>query len=118
MLSDLPRQMVICLLLTILIEGLAALALGVRSRQGLAVVTLANIVTNPLLVCSVYITGYFCGNSVRMPLEYALEIAAVITEGIIYLKIPVHKKLNPFLLSLILNAVSYASGYVIALIWR
>ncbi|MBR0112729.1 MAG: hypothetical protein IJM02_03185 [Clostridia bacterium] len=113
--THLPASMALSLILTIIIEGFTAFLLGVRGKDNFICVTLANIVTNPVVVCATFLASYYFGRSVRMPLEYALEIAAFVTEGIIYKKIPVQKKLNPFVFSLILNGVSYASGYILAL---
>lgn len=111
MLQSLPVIMVRCLLLTILIEGLTALILGVRSKKDLVNTVLVNMITNPILVFSTFILGFYFGNRVKVPVEYGEEIAVVIIEGLIYNKVMDYRKINPFLLSLILNGVSYASGF-------
>jgi len=113
MLKSLPLMMAECLILTILIEGALAVIIGVRGRRNLVTVTLVNIITNPGLVPLTFLVGYFYGLHTRMIVEISGEIAVFIIEGLIYRKYPVHKKLNPFLVSLILNGVSYASGYII-----
>lgn len=112
MLQNLPLILVRCLLLTILIEGVTALILGVRSKKDLLNTVLVNLITNPVVVFSVFTVGYFFGNRVRMPLEYAEEIAVVLIEGLIYNKVMDYRKINPFLLSLILNGASYACGFI------
>jgi hypothetical protein len=42
-----------------------------------------------------------------------LELFAFLVEGFIYKQTLSFKKINPFILSLILNAVSYSSGLLI-----
>ncbi|MCR5149727.1 MAG: hypothetical protein K6B52_00695 [Clostridiales bacterium] len=118
MLKSLPLTMAECLILTILIEGSVALIIGVRGKKNLATVTLVNVITNPLIVPLTFLVGYFYGLQARMVVEIAGEITVFIAEGLIYRKMPVHKKLNPFLFSLLLNGASYLSGYVINFITR
>ena len=113
MLNKLPLIMLRCLLLTITIEGLAALICGVRAKRDLLMTCLANLMTNPVLVCATFLLGFFYGASIRMPVEIALELAVVIVEGFVYKDTLKYKKINPFLLSFILNAVSYSAGYLI-----
>lgn len=113
MLNDLPLTMVKCLLLTVLIEGAAAMILGVRDKTDLLFTLLVNALTNPPLVVLTFFVGFYYGNTVRMPVEIAAEISAVLIEGFIYHKVLDYKKINHFLLSLILNGISYASGFVL-----
>lgn len=112
MLEKLPFYMAECLILTILIEGAAALILGYR-KTDLLFTVLVNIMTNPVVVVSTFLVGFFFGNKVRMPVEIAAEILVVIVEGFVYYKVMDRKKINPFLLSLILNGISYGMGFVI-----
>jgi len=112
MLEKLPFYMAECLILTILIEGAVALILGYR-KTDLLFTMLVNIMTNPVVVVSTFLVGFFFGNKVRTPVEITEEILVVIIEGFVYYKVMDRKKINPFLLSLILNGASYGMGFVI-----
>lgn len=113
MLNSLPLMMLVCLTLTLLIESLTALICGVRTKRDFLLIFLANLMTNPVLVCVTFLLGFFFGMRVRMPVEILLEISVVFIEGLVYRKATDYKKLDPFLLSLILNAASYLSGFVV-----
>ena len=105
------------LLLTILVEGLLSLAFRVRGKE-LIILVLANIATNPIVQSVAYLVLYFegkRGSRIAMPI---LEIWAVVTEGFIYSKTFKKRKLNPYLLSFILNAASYLLGLVIERVYK
>lgn len=113
MISSLPLIAVRCLLLTVLFEITGALILGVRSKSDLLTVTLAQVVTNPLLVViSTLITVNFGIVPRRIFLAFA-EVGAVAAEGLIYSKTLDYKKLNPYLLSLLLNGFSFFLGEIV-----
>lgn len=113
MLNQLPIMMVKCLALTIIIEGIFALIIGIRDKTDLLFTALVNCLTNPVIVVSTFLTGYFLGSSVRMPLEYTLEALLIPVEGFVYYKTLKYRKINPFMVALILNAGSYFSGLII-----
>ena len=101
--------MALCLALTILIECALALLLGVRSRHGLMIVLMVNVMTNPLVVSlNCFLTqkygmaGYY-GSLV------VLEAAAFLAEAMIYRRDPPCSR-NPFLLSALLNGCSFLAG--------
>lgn len=107
--DELPIVMARCLLFTILIELIVALILGVRDKKDILNIILVNTMTNPLLVSvTVYITYNRIFNRIVI-----LELLVVIIEGFTYKKILNFKKINPFVLSLILNASSYFIGEII-----
>ena len=113
LINELPFIMIRCLVLTILFEVVIALGVGVRKKLDLVNIILVNVLTNPIVVT---IPVYF---NVRYSVEarhislLILEILAVFTEGFIYKKYLNYKKINPFIISLILNGVSYMSGVII-----
>lgn len=113
MLGSLPLTMAKCLILTILIESSAAAIAGVREKYDYIIIALVNVITNPVLVALTSLSGYFYGHESYFAFAVTGEIGAFITEGIIYKKSLSFKKINPFLLSLILNGASYLSGLVI-----
>ena len=102
-----------CLIYTIIIELLVALILSVRDKKDLIYVVLVNIITNPIVVSSTIFINSKFGYSVKNIALYSLEILAVLVEGFIYLKKLKYKKLNPFILSLLLNLSSYLIGGII-----
>lgn len=113
--SDLPFVMVKCLVLTILIECLIAFFLKYRKKDLLNIL-LVNIFTNPIVSSvPVYFNVKF-GVSGRNISLLVLELLVLVVEGFIYHKYLNNKKINPYLLSLILNGSSYLLGVLINLV--
>lgn len=113
MLRSLPLTMAECLILTILIESAAAATIGVRKKHDYLNIFLVNVITNPVLVALTSLTGYFYGYEPYLALVIIGETGVFVTEGLIYRKALIYRKINPFLVSLILNGTSYLSGLVI-----
>ncbi|MBR6360828.1 MAG: hypothetical protein IKS04_03460 [Clostridia bacterium] len=113
MIKNLPLTMAVCLLLTVLIETAAAAAIGIRKKRDFINVVLVNIITNPVLVALTGIMSFFYGHEVYLVIVFIGEIAVFVTEGLIYRKTLIYRKINPFLVSLILNGASYLSGLLI-----
>lgn len=110
--DELPIVMARCLFFTILIELIVALILKVRDKKDILNIILVNTMTNPLLVSlTVYITYNRIFN--RILSVIILELLVVLIEGFTYKKVLKYKKINPFILSLILNASSYFIGEII-----
>ena len=105
--------MVKCLSLTIILELLIALLLGIREKKDILNVILVNIITNPLVVSISTLFLINGGIKAHDISEYILEVLAVISEGFIYNKYLKYKKINGYLLSFILNLLSYSIGYII-----
>ena len=111
-LYELPYYMAKCLILTILIETLFAFILGYRKKDFLNVI-LVNIVTNPIVsTVPVYFNVKY-GLFERNISLYTLEILTLLIEGFVYKKYMTNKKINPFILSLLLNFSSYFIGILI-----
>lgn len=103
-----------CLVLTVLIELGTAAALGVRRGRDFANISLVNLLTNPVVVVTSFLVNFFTfGMAKYIVCIVLLEIAAFFTEALIYKKTLYFNRLNPFILSLILNAASYLSGLVV-----
>ena len=111
-LSELPYYMAKCLILTILIETLFAFILGYRKKDLLNVI-LVNIITNPIVVTIPVYFNVKYGLFERNVSLYTLEVLTLLTEGFIYKKYMTNKKINPFVLSLLLNFSSYFIGILI-----
>lgn len=98
--------------LTVVIEGIAAFLLGVRTFYGQIVVLLTNTVTNPLLNAIIVLVSFYISPDAYWYSLIFLEAAVVITEGLIFKKM-LQLKLNCFLFSFILNFCSYSIGMII-----
>ena len=117
-LLNLPKIMIICLICTIIKECLVSFILRVKSKKDYLNIILVNILTNPLVVSISVLIQVTQGIKIKNISLIILEILAFITEGLIYHKYLDYKKINGFILSLILNISSYSIGLVInQLIW-
>lgn len=107
--NELPLIMFICLSSTIVIELIMSLLLGIRNKKDILNVILVNIMTNPLVVSILmYITYNRLFNTTISII--ILEILVILTEGFTYKKVLTFDKINPYVLSLILNISSYFIG--------
>lgn len=107
--NELPLIMLICLSSTIMIELIMSLLLGIRNKKDILNVILVNIMTNPLVVSILmYITYNRLFNTTISIIT--LEILVILTEGFTYKKVLTFDKINPYVLSLILNISSYFIG--------
>ena len=105
--------MIKCLLLTIIIEIIIGIIIGIRDKKDLLNILLVNILTNPLVVSiPIYVLVKY-GYNYQIISLIILEILTVIVEGLIYLKTLKYKKINPFIVSVILNLSSYLIGEII-----
>jgi len=104
------ESLIISFTLTLFIEISAGAALGVRTKRDFLLIALVNLVTNPLLVQILNTLSYLFN---RRPVWYLilfLEATVVIVEGLLYRNRLNYKKINPFIFSFILNAISYFGG--------
>lgn len=108
------RSLALSLGLTLLLEIPVAFLLGVRRKEDLLLVGLVNILTNPIVVL---ICNLFLLSTASPPpwfLILPLELFAVLTEGFVYQKGLSYRRVHPFLLSLILNGISYFGGLLLS----
>ena len=110
--SDLPRIILYSLIITLVIECLIGLILGFRKKD-LLNIFLVNVLTNPLLNATIGSVNYYFGLRVRTIVLIILEIIVVIVEGFIYQKYFERRKINPYIVSLILNIASFGLGKII-----
>ena len=106
MLNLLPKIMLICLVITIVVECLLTYILKIKKKEDVLIVLFVNILTNPLLVSITFSIGVFYGITYKNIVTLVLELLAFFIEGFIYQKVLINKKINPYLLSLILNLSS------------
>ena len=111
--SDLPIIMIKCLILTIIIETIVALIIGIRNKRDIINVILVNILTNPLVVTLPFLAYQVINKNVYKPTLYVLEILVLFVEGFIYHKVLIFKRINPYIISLLLNVTSYIIGLFI-----
>ena len=105
-----------CLALTIVVELVVALAVfHVRDARHIAVVVLAQIVTNPPLVLATIVAGVaFDSELAFATMLVVLETAAVVAEGGIYRYAGLSDR--PYILSFACNAASFAMGFTTSLV--
>ncbi len=113
MLNDLPIYIGFSLVVTVVIEVLGSLILGVRKKKDILNVILVNVLTNPVVVISSFLVNIFGGLVLRNGVLLVLEVLVVIVEGLIYKKYLEFSKIKPFVLSGILNLVSWGLGVLI-----
>ena len=105
-----------CLLLTVAIEVSAAYALGVRSPRNTLVVALAQTVTNPPVAWAASQLGWSLDSPAPIwAAVIALELAAVAIEALVYrfrLDDDSAWAGRPWALSALLNAISFAAGFL------
>ena len=105
--------MIIYLICTIIIEVIVAYILRIKDKKDISNIILVNVLTNPLVVSiPIYMMVKYNYN-MRIISLIVLEILTVIVEGLIYLKVLKYKKMNPFIISIILNLSSYLIGEII-----
>lgn len=109
-------SIIVSLVLTLIIEVGFALIFKVRGKIDIAVVFLANIITNPVIVTIENLLWTIDNYSLMISLSFIfwviLEIAVILVEGYIYNKLRVKSKYSPYKLSLILNSISILFGIV------
>ena len=112
-LNDLPKYMLICLLLTIIFEIVIGLIIGIRDKKDILNIVLVNMLTNPLVTSIPTALVFFVSTLVSNISLVILEILAVVIEGFIYKRVLKYKRINPYLVSLILNIGSYLLGLIV-----
>ena len=111
--NDIFIIMLRALLCTIIIELIVGIILKIRNKKDLINIILVNCLTNPLVVTIPLYVNIKYGLFERHICLLLLEIFALAIEGFIYKKYLEFNKINPYVLSIILNACSYSMGEVI-----
>ena len=109
LISDLPKVMLISLTMTLVFELGIALILRYRGKD-LINIFLVNVLTNPILNSVIVAINYYYGLKARNIWLVILEIMVVIIEGFIYQKYLNRRKINGYILSIILNVASFGLG--------
>ena len=104
--------MIRALLVTILIETIVAIIIGLRKKDLINVI-LVNIMTNPLVFNVPLYVNIKYGLIPRHITLFIFELLALFSEGFVYKKYLNFKKINPYVISLVLNLSSYLIGVII-----
>ena len=115
MAAELIKTLLLSWMLTVLIESLSAFLAGLRGRRNYGLLFLVNTFTNPLAVLLVYVL-YRYTPLLMFPAQIIVEAAVFLTEGLIFRQCVDSEKCgdsyrNPWILSLIVNLVSFATVY-------
>ena len=113
---NIPLTLLECLALTLIIELIAALILSVRDKKDILNIILVNVITNPVVVTTQLLLYANFGYNIEIIGIIIMEILVVFIEGLIYKKVLKYNAINPFLLSLLLNASSLFIGKLISLL--
>lgn len=109
-------SLIVSLVLTLIVEVSFALLFNVRGKIDIAVVFLANIITNPVIVTIENllwtIEKYTLMVTLSLVFWVILEIVVILVEGYIYNKLRVKSKFSPYKLSLVLNSISILFGII------
>lgn len=107
-------NLLIALVFTIIIECIIAFFFGYKDKKSLVVVLLINLLTNPLLnyillICYNFQIVY----NVIFAITIVLEITIVFVEWKILFSVLEKDKKKLLLLSIVMNLVSFLSGFII-----
>ena len=113
MATAIAKALVQSLALTLAIELPLAGLLGLRRGKDFVLVALVNILTNPLL--GLILDGIWLGLGIwpKWYIILPLEVAVVLTEGLLYRGRLEHETINPMILSALLNGISYLGGLLV-----
>lgn len=106
-------SLLVSLALTLLIELSVLVLLGLRHKRDLWVAVCANVLTNPVVVLVANLLFIYYPSRAWLGVAL-LEVGAVATEGFIYRHCLTFKKINPWVLSLLANIISFETGIVIS----
>ncbi len=105
------KGLALALLLTLFIELAVSFLLGVRGKANYIVLICANLITNPAVNVILYCVKSRSDSIILYVIAFAvLEVLAVIVEYLIFKKCLDYERLPLWLLSIIINAASFAIG--------
>ena len=110
------RSLIVSLTLTLIIELTVSVILGIREKEDIKIVFLANVFTNPIVVYISNCILYFYLFNIYYIVVAILEIFALVAESIIYKKHLKFDKISAFNISLINNFISFGIGVILNII--
>lgn len=111
--NEIPYYIFRSLLFTVIIETAIGIIIGIRNRKDILNVILVNVITNPFVTVIPITLNLYVSVYARRVSLLILEVLVLITEALIYKKVLNYKKINWFIISLILNASSFGIGELI-----
>ena len=102
------EAMIISLVLTLLIEELFVLLVGIRRKEDLLLVLLVNVLTNPIVVFLYQAANYYLKMDMRIVTVF-LEATAILVEAGYYAKYSRNIR-HPLMLSIGANVISFGIG--------
>lgn len=108
------RSLIVSLGLTISTELVLGWILGIRSRKGLELVALVNVVTNPAVVFISQLCRALAEPRIYRAVYCGLELLAFLIEGRYYCVYLRRRGINGYLLSAVLNGASVLVGLLIS----
>lgn len=107
-------QMIINLVLTVIIELVVGLIIGIRKKSDIYNIIFINCITNIIINYVMNIFKYFIYSNIIIYIILAIfEVIVVLVEYKFYKRNLEYKKINPLLLSIILNILSFSIGFLI-----
>lgn len=106
--------MALSLGLTIFLEGLCALVLGIRNKKDLLLLCAVNLLTNPVVVFVYYMIKIYTFWNIILVI-IILETLAIVVEGN-YFKKYGDKITDPYFFAVFVNLFSFGVGKIISLI--
>ena len=111
---DIFHVMLWSVALTIAIELIVALLLGVREKSDIGYLIIINYITNPIFNFAMYvISHYIFKNTMMIILVLIGEVIVVLCEYKFLKNKLKFDRINPLLLSVILNIASVVLGHII-----
>ena len=107
-------NLIISLCLTIIIELIISLLIGIRNQEDIKVVIWANILTNPVVVYLAICIKLLNDDLIYNSMVIIMEIIVVIVECSIYKKYFEFKEKSPIVISSINNIISFSLGIIIS----
>lgn len=111
--DKIPYYIARALIITIVLEVIIAIVIGIKNKKDILNVVLVNAITNPFVTIVPLLINLKFGYVYRNIAFYILEILVVFIEGFIYKRVLKFKKLNYLVISLILNIASFGIGEII-----
>ena len=101
------------LALTLGLEVLLAVLIGIRGKKDIITIIMVNCFTNPIVVCLTNL-AYISGSKIFIVcIVIIMELLAFLFEGMVFSRSIEKKNINPYVLSFGLNAFSFLVGIFI-----
>lgn len=111
------ESLIISVVLTVAIEVILSLFLGLRGEKNIETVIWINCITNPVVVGITNLIYMLSQNLIARNIVLAiLEIVVILIEGFLFKKKLNDLKINPYIYSIYLNGLSFSIGLIISLI--